>query len=113
VPDVDLFATHANAKLSRFVTWAPDKRPWRTDAFSFSWSNIKGDTSHCPSMAQESPAPPTPHRPSPSLEEAKVNSLEFIRAGLRDRGFSETATAIILQSWRQSTPKQYSTYIRQ
>ena len=39
-PDVDLFASRLNFKLPLYVSWEPDPGSWRTDAFSFSWSDL-------------------------------------------------------------------------
>lgn len=40
--EVDLFASHWNAQLTTFVSWLPQPEAWRTNAFSFSWKNLKG-----------------------------------------------------------------------
>ena len=37
-PDIDLFASRLNFQVSRFVTWFPQPGAYRSDAFSFSWS---------------------------------------------------------------------------
>jgi ribonuclease HI len=37
VPRVDLFATHLNHKLPRFVSPFPHKEAWKVNAFSFQW----------------------------------------------------------------------------
>lgn len=39
-PLLDLFATHANAKLPVFVSPCPDPRAWRVDAMSFPWDSL-------------------------------------------------------------------------
>ena len=39
-PEVDLFASRLNNKLERYVSWEPEPGSWRTDAFSFSWTNM-------------------------------------------------------------------------
>ena len=41
VPDIDLFASSLNAKLSRFVTWHPEPGAEAVNAFSINWSNLK------------------------------------------------------------------------
>ena len=38
-PDVDLFASRINAQLDKYVSWEPEPDSWRTDAFSFAWTN--------------------------------------------------------------------------
>ena len=39
-PDVDLFASRLNHKLPKYVSWEPDLGNWKTDAFTFPWSNM-------------------------------------------------------------------------
>lgn len=68
------------------------------------------------------PTPDTPQREtvdtagmqstSSATEKAEPVSLSFMRRLYKDRGFSENATNIILQSWRQSSQKQYDGHIR-
>lgn len=38
MPDVDLFASRLNNKLQTYVSWEPDPDSWKTDAFSFAWT---------------------------------------------------------------------------
>ncbi|XP_065195411.1 uncharacterized protein LOC135826738 [Sycon ciliatum] len=38
--EVDLFASRTAAQLPRFVSWKPDPHSWRTDAPSFTWSDL-------------------------------------------------------------------------
>ena len=61
--------------------------------------------------------PPDSSRvPETSPIEAKADhesvSLSFMRRLYKNRGFSERATNIVLQSWRQSSQKQYDAHIR-
>lgn len=49
---------------------------------------------------------------SPIEEKAESVSLSFMRRLYKNRGFSERATNIVLQSWRQSSQKQYDAHIR-
>ena len=49
---------------------------------------------------------------SPIEEKAESVSLSFVRRLYKNRGFSERATNIVLQSWRQSSQKQYDAHIR-
>ena len=39
-PDVDLFASHLNFQLPRYISYRPDPSAFATDAFSISWSNL-------------------------------------------------------------------------
>lgn len=39
-PDVDLFASFANHKIEKFVTWKYCPQAWKIDAFSFTWKNL-------------------------------------------------------------------------
>lgn len=58
--------------------------------------------------------PNTPRVPETSPTEEKVESvsMSFMRRLYKNRGFSERATNIVLQSWRQSSQKQYDAHIR-
>ena len=38
-PEVDLFASRINNKVEKYVSWAPDPKAWRIDAFSFEWTD--------------------------------------------------------------------------
>jgi len=49
---------------------------------------------------------------SPIEEKAESVSLSFMRRLYKNRGFSERATNIVLQSRHQSSQKQYDTHIR-
>lgn len=40
-PDIDLFASRLNAKVTRFVSWSPDPFAFACDAFSLDWSNFE------------------------------------------------------------------------
>ena len=40
-PDIDLFATRLNCKVTRYVSWKPDPSAYAIDAFSISWSEFK------------------------------------------------------------------------
>ena len=42
--------------------------------------------------------------------EAKIDSMSFIRRHYEERGFSEHATNVLLDSWRPSTQTQYAVY---
>lgn len=39
VPDIDLFASRANSKCKKYVSWLPDPDSYAVDAFSISWGN--------------------------------------------------------------------------
>ena len=39
-PEVDLFATHHNCKIQKFVSPFPHPRAWRVNAFSLDWSGM-------------------------------------------------------------------------
>lgn len=49
---------------------------------------------------------------SPTEEKVESVSMSFMRRLYKNRGFSERATNIVLQSWRQSSQKQYDAHIR-
>lgn len=46
-----------------------------------------------------------------SSENTNTSGMQVIRKSLTLRGVSEKAAKVILQSWRGSTHKQYSTYL--
>ena len=48
-----------------------------------------------------------------SLNKNKNDCFQYIRKTLRKQGLSADATEIIIKSWRDSTRKQYNTYIEQ
>lgn len=39
-PEVDMFASRSNFKLGKYVSWEPDPDSWRTDAFTFAWTDM-------------------------------------------------------------------------
>ena len=41
MPDIDLFASRLNKKLTRFISWFPEPGAFHVDAFSLSWSQFK------------------------------------------------------------------------
>ena len=49
---------------------------------------------------------------APSEREIESPSLSLMRRAYKNRGFSEKATNIVLQSWRQSSQKQYDTHVK-
>ena len=51
-------------------------------------------------------------RGSPLSQETGFDCLQIVQQSYETQGFSQKATFIILQSWRQGTTKQYSSYIK-
>ena len=49
---------------------------------------------------------------TPSSQEAHPSGVQIIRNSLTTRGISQKAAKVILQSWKESTHKQYSVYFR-
>ena len=49
---------------------------------------------------------------TPSSQEAHLSGVQIIRNALIARGFSQKAAKVILQSWIESTHKQYSVHLR-
>ena len=41
MPDIDLFSSRLNKKLSRFISWFPEPGAFHVDAFSLSWKPFK------------------------------------------------------------------------
>ena len=48
---------------------------------------------------------------TPTLEITQTGGMENIQTLISNQGFSETVTNIIMDSWRDSTKKQYGSYI--
>nr|CAH7752434.1 unnamed protein product [Callosobruchus chinensis] len=42
MPEIDLFASYLNKKCERFVSWLPDPESIAVDAFTISWTGLKG-----------------------------------------------------------------------
>lgn len=40
-PEIDLFASRNNAKISKFCSWQRDPEAWTIDAFTLDWKNFK------------------------------------------------------------------------
>ena len=58
----------------------------------------------------------SPLQPSKGTSTSQNNvavGMSFVRRCLKDEGIPESASKYILKSWRTSTQKQYSTYLRQ
>ena len=74
------------------------------------------ETTNCSSIDDHSQGnPPDSSRvpeTSPTEEKTESVSLSFMRRLYKNKGFSERATNIVLQSWRQSSQKQYDGHIR-
>ena len=49
---------------------------------------------------------------TPTSQEAHPSGVQIIRNSLTARGISQKAAKVFLQSWRESTHKQYSVYLR-
>ena len=49
---------------------------------------------------------------TPTPQQAKINGMQVVRDSLRTRGVSEKASAVILNSWRGTTQKQYQVYLK-
>ena len=41
-PEIDLFASDSNKKLDKFCSWLPCPNTFRVDAFTLSWTKVKG-----------------------------------------------------------------------
>ena len=39
-PEVDLFASQNNYKLRIYVSWQPEPKSWKVDAFTFKWKDL-------------------------------------------------------------------------
>lgn len=49
---------------------------------------------------------------TPTPQQAKTNGMQVVWDSLRTRGVSEKASAVILNSWRGTTQKQYQVYLK-
>ena len=61
---------------------------------------------------EDTPDPTRNSQASPPKGETESASLSLMRRVYKNRGFSEKATNIVLQSWRQSLQKQYDSHIK-
>lgn len=60
------------------------------------------------SVASRAQATPS----SSNAPQVTVDGLQSVRESLSQRGVSQRATEVIMQSWRQGTKKQYQTFIK-
>jgi len=49
---------------------------------------------------------------TPTPQQTKTNDMQVVWDSLRTRGVSEKASAVILNSWRGTTQKQYQVYLK-
>ena len=49
---------------------------------------------------------------SPTLSQVNPSTMAGIGGCLKDRGLSQQAAELVLQSWREGTRKQYNPYIK-
>ena len=73
-----------------------------TASGSATYDHTQGNTSNTPRVPQT----------SPTEEKVESVSMSFMWRLYKNKGFSERATNIVLQSWRQSSLKQYDAHIR-
>ncbi|CAB4017117.1 Transposon Tf2-6 poly [Paramuricea clavata] len=108
-PVIDLFASRINKQFVRYASFRPDPEAEIIDAFTIQWGNLKfymfSPFSVVPAVLRkivEDQAmgvcvlPDWPTRAWTNLERHKI---------------SATAKDVIMASWRESTKKQYRTYL--
>jgi site-specific recombinase XerD len=132
---IDLFASKTNRKLEKYVSRYPDPSACAVDAFSLTWNNEFGYIFHfdCSNLANAELVaqltashlrrllsaakgetntitdPQAGIQPSTTKNESRTFSI--IRKCLKNKGVPKQARNIIIKSWRDSTQKQYNTYI--
>ena len=109
--------------LSHFQV--PPEVTGRQDIFTYDSSNMANTvlvaTNFRTSNSQTHSSTPTARpvdvaslrRTAPSEESVKDDGMSIVRQCFRAKGISEQASNILMQSWRGSTKKQYSCYIKQ
>ena len=66
----------------------------------------------CSSQKETDTVPSSTARPgTPTSPEASTSSMSLVRESLGNRGLSESATSLIMQSWRMGTKQQYKPFI--
>ena len=66
----------------------------------------------CSSQKETDTVPSSTVRPgTPTSPEASTSSMSLVRESLGNRGLSESATSLIMQSWRMGTKQQYKPFI--
>ena len=68
-------------------------------------------TSHSSSREESAPAAIKPQCHSPTLPQVDSDGLQIVRMSLQSQRLSEQAIDIVMSSWRESTKKQYKTYL--
>ena len=68
-------------------------------------------TSHSSSRKESAPAAIQPQCHSPTPPQVDSDGLQIVRMSLQSQRLSEQAIDIVMSSWRESTKKQYKTYL--
>ena len=137
-PDIDHFASRLNAQLPKYGTWKPDPGATHVDAISFAWTGrfaYRDTGSHCSAPVANTSLVATTVKPShsnscystsaqvftectssqrdgtPPKDQAKDGGMSVIREFYQTQGISQSATKLLLGSWRGGTKKQYDVYI--
>ena len=107
-----------NYQLKPFVSWRPDPEAMAIDAFSLDWReqyfyafppfSLINRVLHKVEQDQSQGIIIVPMWNT----QVWFPRLQIIRNSLTARGISQKTAKFILQSWRQSTHKQYSVYLK-
>ncbi|XP_051168859.1 uncharacterized protein LOC127286471 [Leptopilina boulardi] len=117
--EIDLFASRANAKCKKYVSWQRDPDSFNIDAFTINWNQYsfyafppfsvilrvlqKIQTDKATGVVVEDASPASkPH----------VDSCQIIRESFQRNGATKEAAEVMLQSIAKSTLRQYAKPIR-
>ena len=109
-PTVDLFESRLNNKLPKYVSIRPDPQAWKIDVFTFKW-----DSGLCYAL-------PLFRLVGGVIQKAVADGARMILitptwpaqpwAKWLKLGFDKSTVSLMLDSWRPSTKKLYTTYLR-
>ena len=124
-PEIDLFATRLNNKVDKYVSWKPDPTAFAIDAFSLEWSNMyfyAFPPFSCISRViqkildegaeERQPGSSGDTRQSRLVAQDPIGGLPILGKSLCRKGFDKDTVLLLMEAWRPSTKKSYSTYLR-
>ncbi|CAG2216852.1 unnamed protein product [Mytilus edulis] len=136
--DIDLFASRINHQLSRYISYLPDpnaeahgRKSYPKTDFGGSRNNLNSTfvehstlvpsntASYCSgflhnTQGKRTTVVDTANRSSKetSVEKTDFGCLQIVGQIVQNTGLSKKAAEIVISSWRQSTQKQYWTYLK-
>ena len=120
IPDIDLFASRLNQQVERYVSHKPDPQAIAVDAFLINWNDFDVFYAFPPfSLITQVLQKIQSHGVTGLLvvldwpTQVNANADQLSVVDTTKKAFALSACNYILKSWRTSTQKQYSTYLRQ